>query len=214
MELNDFTKRVRNGELTVEELISALSAFSSIISTPQKLSPAFGGLLALLFAQLEFSWSGEIFGADIRSVQLVLLKRIFVDDGEVDADNLVVWAGALKEMKLLSNSGKDWILEWILKRCEKSNPLDWPILFHNLLCTVDRRIFWGLVNCLKDSDNDRISHKNRNGRALMDHFIFLAGQNGKLGKAWIRWVIGSRGPFGTTPFMFSGLLILGQDMEY
>lgn len=207
--LNNFIKRARSGQLSLEELLGSICAFEEVIYWREKLSPAWGGLLSNLFTQVEANWRGEAFNTDIRSVQLVLLKRILKEDDiefKIAKDNLVIWTAALKEIRMLSGQAKEMALNWVLRRCKReAEEADWPVIFHNLICISQNgngllvKVFEGIYEC--------------SSKVLLDHLIFLIGQNGNLGKSWIKWLI-AKGCFGIDPLMFSGLLILSQDIEY
>lgn len=193
----------------MEDLVSAIRAFETIIRCPAevRLSPAYGSLLGHLFSQLEISWRGEVFGVDIRLIQLVLLKKILLSsDG---CTNLVIWTAGLKEIKMLSGQAKEFVINWILESVKNSDQSDWPVIFHNLICmsagnaNLLLRIFEEIYSCLA-----------LGSRALLDHLTFLIGQHAKLGKLWVKWVL-ARGPLKINPLVFSGLLSLSQlDSEY
>ena len=177
-----------------------------MIYANEKVSSAHGNLLAHLFAQLEAKWRGEFFNVDIKSAQLCLLKRILKDQiYGIHKGNLVIWTAALKEVRMLSVGARELTLKWILKRC-KTDESDWPVIFHNLLlmCSDNRGIvFEVLYECLEESPN----------APLMEHLIFLIGQNGSLGNSWIKWTL-TRGCFKIAPIIFAGLLALSEDVEY
>ena len=205
-QLNHLIKRVRSGQLSLEDLVGGIKAFEVIISCREKLSPAYGGLLGHLFSQLEANWRGEVLGGDIRSAQLVLLKAILKEPG-----NLVIWTAGLKEIRMLSLQAQEFVIDWVLKNVKDGEESDWPIIFHNLILLAAGRttsltkIFEGIDSVLELKEC----------RPLLDHLIFLIGQNATLGKLWIRWVLSRRGPFKTSPLVFSGLLGLSQvDAEY
>lgn len=178
------------------------------------MSAAYGSLLSHLFAQLEAAWRGEVFNVDVKTVQLCLLKRILKNDdygttgtaGNAGTNgNLVIWTAALKEIRMLSTAARELASKWVLKRCQSAES-DWPVIFHNLLlmCSDNRVIvFEGLYGCLE----------KRPSAPLMDHLIFLIGQDGALGKSWIKWTL-ARGCFKIAPIVFSGLLSLSEDVEY
>ena len=204
--LNNFIKRVRSGQLSMDDLIGAICAYETVIYWEERVSPAWGGLLSNLCGQVEGKWRGEAFNTDIRSVQLVLLKRLFNDDKRVAGGNLVIWTAALKEMRMLSVQARELTVNWVLERCKREAEVsDWPVIFHNLILmsqdtlSLLTRVFEGICDC--------------SSKSLMDHLIFLIGQNGRLGKSWIKWIMG-RGCYGIDPLMFSGLLVLSQDIEY
>jgi hypothetical protein len=211
--LNNFVKRARSGQLPLEDVIGSICAFEEVIYWKERVSPAWGSLLSNLFAQLESNWRGEAFNTDIRSVQLVLLKKVLKEgpdpDFKVSKGNLVIWTAALKEIRMLSGQAREFSLNWVLKRCkreeEEAEESDWPVIFHNLIYISQNgaglllKVFEGIYEC--------------SSKGLMDHLIFLIGQNGNLGKSWIKWITG-KGCFKIDPLMFSGLLILSQDIEY
>lgn len=191
----------------MDELIGAITAFEYVIYVEKKVSAAYGSLLSHLFAQLEASWRGEVFNVDIKTVQLCLLKRILKDNsvGLGFSENLVIWTAALKDIRMLSVAARELTLKWVLRRC-RSAESDWPVIFHNLLlmCSDNRTmVFEGLYGCLDE----------RPSAPLMDHLIFLIGQDGSLGKSWIKWTM-ARGCFKISPIAFSGLLTLSEDGEY
>ena len=188
----------------MDELIGSISAFENVIYSNNKVSAAYGSLLSHLFAKLEANWRGEIFNVDIKTVQFTLLKRILLSQA-VHKGNLVIWTAALKEIRMLSTVARELAVKWVLRGC-KTEESDWPVIFHNLLlmCQDNRAlVFEVLYGCLEE----------RPSAPLMDHLIFLIGQNGSLGKSWIKWTL-ARGCFKIAPIVFSGLLSLSQDVEY
>ena len=188
----------------MDELIGSISAFEYVIYFNNKISAAYGSLLSHLFAKLEANWRGEVFNVDIKTVQFTLLKRILLSQA-VHKGNLVIWTAALKEIRMLSTVARELTVKWVLRGC-KTEESDWPVIFHNLLlmCPDNRAIvFEGLYRCFEE----------RPSASLMDHLIFLIGQNGSLGKSWIKWTL-ARDCFKIAPIVFSGLLSLSQDVEY
>lgn len=206
--LNIFIRQVRSNQMSLEDLISSICAYEEVIYWRERVPPAWGGLLSNLLAQVEANWRGEAFNTDVRSIQFVLLKKLFKDDTnfKVANGNLVIWTAALKEIRMLSGQVKELAVGWVLKRCKReAEESDWPVIFHNLIFISQNgtglllKVFEGIYEC--------------SSKGLMDHLIFLIGQNGNLGKSWIKWITG-KGCFGIDPLMFSGLLILNQDIEY
>ena len=166
----------------MDELVGLIFSFEAVINSKEKISPSYGQLLGHLFAQLECKWRGDIFNVDVRSVQLTLLKRIF----QASAGNLAVWTAAIREIRLLSPSSRELVINWILTGClESENDSDWPVIFHNLLLMTAQhrslllRVFEVLYGCLQKLSST----------ALLDHLIFLLGQNGHLGREWIGWLL-------------------------
>lgn len=219
--ITQYLWQVRLNEVSLDELVAAISAFKVIIAIEERISPAYGSLLSNLFAQLETNWRGEAFNVDIRSVQLVLLKRILGGD---KCGNLVIWTAALKEIRMLSGQAREISITWALERCKcVDDESDWPVIFHNLLSISpgNEQVFEGIYECLnrQDDNNNRCGNSNRNSnsnskkRLLLDHLIFLISQNGSLGKSWIKWIL-ARGCFNVNALVFSGLLSLSQDIEY